>query len=55
MCSQRVILNRRMTFEDIILNDEKRQIYKRIIIQKDKVVGAVLFGEIPKMVFGMQN
>ncbi|UJA02776.1 nitrite reductase small subunit NirD [Acinetobacter johnsonii] len=32
-------------FEDIILNDEKRQIYKRIIIQKDKVVGAVLFGD----------
>lgn len=32
-------------FEDIILNDEKRQIYKRIIIQKDKVIGAVLFGD----------
>ena len=32
-------------FEDIILNDEKRQIYKRIVIQKDKVVGAVLFGD----------
>jgi NAD(P)H-dependent nitrite reductase small subunit len=32
-------------FEDIVLNDEKRQIYKRIIIQKDKVVGAVLFGD----------
>lgn len=32
-------------FEDIILNDEKRHIYKRIIIQKDKVVGAVLFGD----------
>ena len=31
--------------EDIILNDEKRQIYKRIIIQKDKVIGAVLFGD----------
>lgn len=33
-------------FEDIVLNDEKRQIYKRIIIQKDKVIGAVLFGDI---------
>ena len=32
-------------YEDIILNDEKRQIYKRIIIQKDKVIGAVLFGD----------
>nr|WP_314370435.1 nitrite reductase small subunit NirD [uncultured Acinetobacter sp.] len=32
-------------FEDIILNDEKRHIYKRIIIQKDKVIGAVLFGD----------
>jgi NAD(P)H-dependent nitrite reductase small subunit len=32
-------------FEDIILNDEKRQIYKRIIIQKDRVIGAVLFGD----------
>ena len=32
-------------FEDIVLNDEKRQIYKRIIIQKDKVIGAVLFGD----------
>jgi nitrite reductase (NADH) large subunit len=32
-------------FEDIILNDEKRQIYKRIIIQHDKVIGAVLFGD----------
>jgi nitrite reductase (NADH) large subunit len=32
-------------FEDIVLNDEKRQIYKRIIIQKDHVVGAVLFGD----------
>ncbi|TCB34278.1 nitrite reductase small subunit NirD [Acinetobacter sp. ANC 4910] len=32
-------------FEDIILNDEKRQIYKRIIIQQDKVIGAVLFGD----------
>lgn len=31
--------------EDIILNDEKRHIYKRIIIQKDKVIGAVLFGD----------
>lgn len=32
-------------FEDIVLNDEKRQIYKRIILQHDKVVGAVLFGD----------
>ncbi|WP_445116305.1 nitrite reductase small subunit NirD [Acinetobacter sp. WZC-1] len=32
-------------YEDIILNDEKRQIYKRIIIQQDKVIGAVLFGD----------
>jgi nitrite reductase (NADH) large subunit len=32
-------------FEDIVLNDEKRQIYKRIIIQQDKVIGAVLFGD----------
>ena len=32
-------------FEDIVLNDEKRQIYKRIIIQKDRVIGAVLFGD----------
>ena len=32
-------------YEDIILNDEKRQIYKRIIIQNDKVIGAVLFGD----------
>lgn len=32
-------------FEDIVLKDEKRQIYKRIIIQKDKVIGAVLFGD----------
>jgi nitrite reductase (NADH) large subunit len=32
-------------FEDIILNDEKRQIYKRLIIQKDKIIGAVLFGD----------
>lgn len=31
--------------EDIILNDEKRQIYKRLIIQNDKVIGAVLFGD----------
>lgn len=35
----------REDYEDIILNDEKRQIYKRIIIQKDKVIGAVLFGD----------
>ncbi|MDK4791226.1 MAG: nitrite reductase small subunit NirD [Acinetobacter sp.] len=32
-------------YEDIILNDEKRQIYKRIIIQSDRVIGAVLFGD----------
>lgn len=32
-------------FEDIVLNDEKRQIYKRIIIQKDRVIGTVLFGD----------
>ena len=32
-------------YEDIILNDDKRQIYKRVIIQKDKVIGAVLFGD----------
>lgn len=32
-------------YEDIILNDEKRHIYKRIIIQEDKVIGAVLFGD----------
>lgn len=31
--------------EDIILNDEKRQIYKRIIIQNDKVIGTVLFSD----------
>ena len=31
--------------EDIVLNDEKRQIYKRLIIQNDKVIGAVLFGD----------
>lgn len=32
-------------FEDIVLNDEKRQVYKRIIIQNDCVIGAVLFGD----------
>ncbi|MDX6037194.1 nitrite reductase small subunit NirD [Acinetobacter baumannii] len=32
-------------YEDIILNDEKRQIYKRIIIQNDRIIGAVLFGD----------
>lgn len=32
-------------YEDIILNDEKRSIYKRIIVRKDKVIGAVLFGD----------
>lgn len=32
-------------YEDIIMNDEKRQIYKRIVIQNDRVVGAVLFGD----------
>lgn len=32
-------------FEDIILNDEQRQIYKRIMIQNNKVIGAVLFGD----------
>lgn len=32
-------------YEDIIMNDEKRQIYKRIIIQHDRVIGAVLFGD----------
>ena len=32
-------------YEDIILNDEKRHIYKRIIIQQDKVIGAVLCGD----------
>lgn len=32
-------------YEDIILNDERRHIYKRIIIQNDTVIGAVLFGD----------
>ena len=32
-------------FEEILLHDDKRQIYKRIIIQDNKVVGAVLFGD----------
>ena len=32
-------------FEQIILNDEKRQIYKRILLQNDRVIGAVLFGD----------
>ena len=32
-------------FEDIVLNDEKRQIYKRIVIQNNRVIGAVLFGD----------
>ncbi len=32
-------------FEDIVLNDEKRQIYKRILVQNDRVIGAVLFGD----------
>ena len=32
-------------FEEIVLHDDKRQIYKRIIIQDNKVVGAVLFGD----------
>ncbi|GAA5004907.1 nitrite reductase small subunit NirD [Acinetobacter puyangensis] len=31
--------------EDIILHDEKRQIYKRLILQNDKMIGAVLFGD----------
>lgn len=31
--------------DNIILNDEKRQVYKRIILQEDKVIGAVLFGD----------
>lgn len=31
--------------ENIILNDEKRQIYKRLIVQGDKVIGAVMFGD----------
>ncbi|MGK8804054.1 nitrite reductase small subunit NirD [Acinetobacter seifertii] len=35
----------KVDYEDIILNDEKRQIYKRIIIQSDRVIGAVLFGD----------
>lgn len=32
--------------EDIILNDEKRQIYKRIVIQQDRMIGAVLLGDL---------
>lgn len=32
--------------EDIVLNDEKRQIYKRIVIQQDRVIGAVLLGDL---------
>ncbi|MCF8999190.1 nitrite reductase small subunit NirD [Acinetobacter nectaris] len=32
-------------FEDVILNDEKRSVYKRIIIKNDRVIGAVLFGD----------
>lgn len=32
-------------YEDIILHDEKRQIYKRLIIREDKMIGAVLFGD----------
>lgn len=32
-------------FEQIVLNDEKRQIYKRILLQNDRVIGAVLFGD----------
>lgn len=31
--------------DNIVLNDEKRQVYKRIILQEDKVIGAVLFGD----------
>ncbi|MBF7683026.1 nitrite reductase small subunit NirD [Acinetobacter sp. B5B] len=31
--------------ENIVLNDEKRQVYKRIIIQNDQIIGAVLFGD----------
>ena len=32
-------------FEEILLNDDKRQIYKRILVQNDRVIGAVLFGD----------
>lgn len=32
-------------YEDIILNDEKRDIYKRLIVRDDRIIGAVLFGD----------
>ena len=32
--------------EDIILNDEKRQIYKRLLIKNHTIIGAVLFGDV---------
>lgn len=33
-------------YEDIIVRDEKGQYYKRIIVQQNRVIGAVLFGDI---------
>ena len=33
-------------FEDIIVRDQQRQCYKRLIIQNNKMIGAVLFGDI---------
>jgi NAD(P)H-nitrite reductase large subunit len=54
MYSRQVILNRKEDYEDIILNDEKRQIYKRIIIQKIKSLVRFCL-VIPKMACGMPS
>lgn len=32
-------------YEDIILYDEQRQLYKRLILQNNKVIGTILFGD----------
>ncbi|WP_324647086.1 nitrite reductase small subunit NirD [Acinetobacter sp. MD2] len=32
-------------YDDIIVHDEKRQVYKRLILRDDKMIGAVLFGD----------
>ena len=32
--------------EDIVLNDERRRVYKRLLLQNDHLIGAVLYGDV---------
>ncbi len=45
-CSRRAISPRRADRESLVLSDKRRGVYKRMVLENNKVCGAVLFGDV---------